>query len=231
MDERDTEVRRRIAEHELYTDHGPGLETLEQERIRGKELVHEFNATHPRDAEGRDRLLRELFASAGERIWVEPPLRVMYGSTVHVGDDVYANVGLTLVDDGEVHIGSRVMFAPHVTVVTTGHPVHPELRRDGSQFSAPVHIEDDVWIGTGATILPGVTVGEGSVVAAGAVVTGDVPARVVVAGVPARVLRRITDADREWRYRPPAQASRSGSPRSVAEWSGTGVDSDRGGRS
>lgn len=203
MDERDTEVRRRIAEQELYTDYGPGLETLEQERTRGKELVHEFNATHPRDAEGRDRLLRELFASAGERIWVEPPLRVMYGSTVHLGDDVYVNVGLTLVDDGEVHIGSRVMFAPNVTVVTTGHPVHPDLRRDGSQFSAPVHIEDDVWIGTGATILPGVTVGAGSVVAAGAVVTGNVPAGVVVAGVPARVVRAITDADRDWAYRAP----------------------------
>ncbi|HYQ73595.1 sugar O-acetyltransferase [Cellulomonas sp.] len=203
MDDREREVRRRMAEHEPYTDYGPGLEQLEEERTRGKELVHEFNASHPRDHEGRQKLLRELLGSVGERVWVEPPLRAMYGNRVHLGDDVYVNVGLTLVDDVEVHVGSRVMFAPNVTVITTGHPVHPDLRRDGTQFSAPVRIEDDVWIGAGATILPGVTVGEGSVVGAGAVVTGNVPPRTVVAGVPARVLREITDADLEFRYRPP----------------------------
>ena len=203
MDDREREVRRRMAEHEPYTDYGPGLEQLEEERTRGKELVHEFNASHPRDREGRQKLLRELLGSVGERVWVEPPLRAMYGNRVHLGDDVYVNVGLTLVDDVEVHVGSRVMFAPNVTVITTGHPVHPDLRRDGTQFSAPVRIEDDVWIGAGATILPGVTVGEGSVVGAGAVVTGNVPPRTVVGGVPARVLREITDADLEFRYRPP----------------------------
>ncbi|WP_203666685.1 sugar O-acetyltransferase [Cellulomonas pakistanensis] len=203
MDDREREVRRRMAEHELYTDYGPGLAALEEERVRGKELVHELNASHPRDAEGREKILRELLGSVGERVWVEPPLRVMYGNRVHLGDDVYVNVGLTLVDDVEVHVGSRVMLAPNVTVITTGHPVHPELRRDGSQFSAPVRIEDDVWVGAGATILPGVTIGAGSVVGAGAVVTGNVPPGVVVAGVPARVIREITDADREFRYRPP----------------------------
>lgn len=203
MDDREREVLRRMAAHELYTDYGPGLEALEEQRVRGKELVHELNASHPRDTAGREKILRELLGSVGERVWVEPPLRVMYGNRVHLGDDVYVNVGLTLVDDVEVHVGSRVMFAPNVTVITTGHPVHPELRRDGSQFSAPVRIEDDVWVGAGATILPGVTIGAGSVVGAGAVVTGNVPPGVVVAGVPARVLREITDADREFRYRPP----------------------------
>lgn len=203
MDDREREVLRRMDEHELYTDYGPGLEALEEQRARGKELVHEFNASHPRDTEAREKLLREMLGSVGERVWVEPPLRVMYGNRVHLGDDVYVNVGLTLVDDVEVHVGSRVMFAPNVTVITTGHPVHPELRRDGSQFSAPVRIEDDVWIGAGATILPGVTVGAGSVVGAGAVVTGNVPPHVVVAGIPARVVREITDEDREFRYRPP----------------------------
>ena len=91
---------------------------------------------------------------------------------------------------------------------STGHPVHPELRRDGSQFSAPVRIGDDVWIGAGAVLLPGVTVGRGSVVGAGSVVTADVPPMTVVAGTPARVLRAITDADREWSYRPPGTARR-----------------------
>lgn len=203
MDDREREVRRRMAAHELYTDYGPGLEELDEERVRGKELAHDFNATRPREAEERQRLLREMLGSVGERVWVEPPLRVMYGNRVHLGDDVFVNVNLTLVDDVDVHVGNRVMFAPNVTVTTTGHPVHPDLRRDGTQFSAPVHIEDDVWIGSGAVILPGVTIGRGSVVGAGAVVTANVPPDVVVGGTPARVIRAITDADREFRYRAP----------------------------
>ena len=203
MDQREREVRRRMACQELYTDSAPGLEALEEERVAGKELVHDFNATRPREVDERERLLRALLGRMGQRVWVEPPLRVSYGRHLHLGDDVYVNFGLTVVDDGEVHVGDRVMFAPNVTITATGHPVHPALRSDGTQFSAPVRIEDDVWIGAAAILLPGVVVGEGSVVAAGAVVTGNVPPRVVVAGVPARVVRSITDEDRHFTYRKP----------------------------
>ncbi|GGV63553.1 galactoside O-acetyltransferase [Streptomyces griseoloalbus] len=205
-DTAEREVRRRMADHELYTDSAPGLERLEEERFRGKELAAKYNGTGPRDQEARRSLLGELLGSVGHGVWIEPPLHVAYGRHVHLGDDVYVNFGLTLVDDVEVFVGDRVMVAPHVTISTTGHPVHPGLRRDGSQFSAPVRIEDDVWIGAGAVILPGVTVGRGSVVGAGSVVTADVPPMTVVAGTPARVLRQITDADREWTYRPPGTA-------------------------
>jgi len=203
MDAREHEVRRRMDAHELYTDAGEGLAALEEERIRGKELAHAYNATGPREGVERRRLLHELFESVGEGVWVEPPLHVAYGNRVRLGENVYVNFGLTLVDDVEVVIGDRVMIAPNVTISTTGHPVHPELRRDGTQFSAPVVIEDDVWIGAGAILLPGVVVGAGSVVAAGAVVTASVPPLVVVGGVPARVLRAIGDEDREWEYRAP----------------------------
>lgn len=111
----------------------------------------------------------------------------------------------TLVADVRITIGDRVLIAPHVTITTTGHPVHPDARADGSQFSAPVHIGDDVWIGSGAQIMPGLTIGRGSVVAAGAVVTRHVPEMVVVGGTPARIIRPITDADRNWSWREPAR--------------------------
>ncbi|BDZ42184.1 hypothetical protein GCM10025865_14830 [Paraoerskovia sediminicola] len=184
MDEREIEVRRRMVGHELYTDGGPGLDGLAQERLRARELAFDFAHTRPRDREGRARILAELLGSVGEGLWVEPPLQVSYGSTVTLGDDVFANSNLTLVDDVAITVGDRVMFAPNVTITTTGHPVHPDLRRDGTQFSAPVVVEDDVWIGTGAIVLPGVTIGHGSVVAAGSVVTTNVPPDVVVGGRP-----------------------------------------------
>ena len=169
----------------------------------GEELADEYNATRPRQTAERERLLRELFGSIGERVWVEPPLHVAYGNRVHVADDVYVNFNLTLVDDVEVYIGSRVMLAPNVTITTTGHPVHPDLRRDGSQFSAPVRIEDDVWISARRCAAAGRRDRRGIRGGAASVVTGDVPPGVVVAGSPARIIREITDADRDWTYRPP----------------------------
>ncbi|SDN14750.1 sugar O-acetyltransferase [Actinomyces ruminicola] len=203
MDPREAEVRRRMAAQELYVDEGPGLEALTDQRIHGKELAAEYNAASPRDAAGRRRLLEQIFGEIGEYVWVEPPLHVAYGIHTRVGSPVYANAGLQIIDDSPVTIGNRVMFGPRVMITTAGHPIHPDLRDHGRQFSAPVVIEDDVWIGGNVTILPGVTIGRGSVIAAGAVVNANVPPMVVAGGVPARVLRQITDADRDWSYRPP----------------------------
>lgn len=203
MDEREIEVRRRMANQELYKDTGPGLEALSEQRVRGKELAEEFNASSPRDMESRAALIREIFGSVKGEVWIEPRLHVAYGAHTHLGASVYANAGLTLIDDSEITVGDRVMFGPHVTISTAGHPLHPALRADGTQFSAPVVIEDDVWVGGNVSILPGVTIGRGSIVAAGAVVTSNVPEMCVVAGVPATIIRRLTDADREWTYRAP----------------------------
>lgn len=184
MDAREHEVRRRMDAHELYVDAGEGLEALEEERIRGKELAHAYNATGPREVDERRRLLHELFEAVGEGAWVEPPLHVAYGSRVRLGAHVYVNFGLTLVDDVEVVIGDRVMIAPNVTISTTGHPVHPELRRDGTQFSAPVVIEDDVWIGANCVLLDGALLRRGCVIGAGSLVRGEVAAYTVNAGNP-----------------------------------------------
>lgn len=188
-------VRAKMNTGEAYVDYGPGLAQLEAERVAGKEIAYDFNHTRPGEAARRVELLGQLFGSMGEMVWVEPPLSVSYGSHIHVGTHVYANFNLVLVDDADIFIGDRVMFAPNVTVSTAGHPLDPAERTEGTQFSLPVHIEDDVWIGSNVVIMPGVTIGAGSVIGAGAVVTKDIPAGVLAVGVPARVVRKVTKED------------------------------------
>ena len=201
------ELRRRMAAHEIYAESVPGFSALRAQQQLAKVREREFNLSGPADPERRQQILSELLGSAGDGLWIEPPLHVSYGTNIHFGDNVFVNVGFTAVDDVPITVGDRVMFAPHVTVTTTGHPVHPELRRGHEQFSAEVVIEDDVWVGSHAVILPGVRIGRGSVVGAGSIVTRDVPPMVVVAGSPARIIRAITDDDRAWTYRAPGQAT------------------------
>lgn len=118
-----------------------------------------------------------------------------------MGNLVYANFNLTLVDDAEIRIGSHCMFGPNVTIVTAGHPVEPGLRRQAIQFNMPVHIGENVWVGAGAVILPGVSIGNDSVIGAGSVVTKDIPANIVAVGNPCRVLREIGEHDRQFYYK------------------------------
>ncbi|WP_434584651.1 DapH/DapD/GlmU-related protein [Klebsiella sp. R390] len=186
--------RERLAGGYLYTDMGEGMP---EERLRGKMLTFEFNHTSPAEPEKRVSLIRQLMGSVGKNVWIEPPLHVAYGSQITLGDNFYANFNLVVVDDGKVIIGNNVMIAPNVTISTTGHPVDPTVRITGQQFSQTVTLEDNVWIGSGAVINPGVTIGRNSVIGAGSVVTKDIPADVVAAGVPCRVLRPIGEQDRQ----------------------------------
>ena len=196
------ETRRRLDTGELYVDFGPGLEALEEERVRGKELTERFNATTIRDPEGRAAIARELFHSFGEGSWLETPIYCAYGSHTSIGDGCWFNTGTTLIDDARILIGRGVLFGPHVTITTAGHPIDPDLRLTGAQFSATVTIGDRAWLGANVTVLPGVSIGEGAVVAAGSVVTRNVPPMTVVAGVPARVVRQVVPGE-ETAYRPP----------------------------
>lgn len=186
-------VRRRMEVGELYTDHCEGLP---EERRAGKELVYDYNLTRPAQETERAELLKQLFGSVGENCWIEPPIRVAYGSHTHIGNNFYGNFNFVVVDDATVTIGDNVMVAPNVTISTAGHPIAPEIRITGQQFSLPVTIEDNVWLGTGVIINPGVTIGRNSVIGAGSVVTKSIPANVVAAGVPCRVLREINEEDK-----------------------------------
>lgn len=165
------------------------------------ETLYDYNQTRPSEGEKRSNILNHLLASVGKNCYIEPPLRANWGCHTHLGDNVYANFNLTLVDDTHIYIGDHVMIGPNVTIATAGHPIDPELRRDIAQFNIPVQIGNNVWIGANSVVLPGVTIGENSVIGAGSVVTKDIPANVVAVGNPCRVLREIGEHDKEFYFR------------------------------
>lgn len=190
-------MRERIAMGELYTDMGEGLP---EERMRAKELAYDYNRTRPSNVAKRLALLHSIFGSVGENVWVEQGITVVYGTNTTIGNNCFINSNITLIDDYTISIGNGVAIAPNVTICATGHPVHHELRPHGVMYSLPVAIKDNVWIGTGVIICPGVTIGENSVIGAGSVVTKDIPANTIAVGNPCRVLREITDRDKEYYY-------------------------------
>lgn len=172
------------------------------EQLNYMELLYDYNATRPHEAEKRSELLKKMFGSIGQDCYIEPPLRANWaGKHVFMGNGVYANFNLTLVDDDNIYIGDHVMFGPNVTIATANHPINPQLRAKGFQYNKAVRIASNVWIGAGVIIVPGVSIGENSVIGAGSIVTRDIPANVVAVGNPCRVMREIGPRDREFFYK------------------------------
>lgn len=163
-----------------------------------QDMVMEYNNIPHVQPERRAGMLKKLFAEVGEGCYVETPFYAnMGGHHVHFGNYVYANYGLTLVDDTHIYVGDNTMFGPNVTIATAGHPIDPQLRERGLQYNMPVRIGKNCWLGAGVIVLPGVTVGDNVVVGAGSVVTKDIPSNVVAVGNPCRVLRKVGEHDRE----------------------------------
>ncbi len=184
---------------ELYL---PGDAAILEEQTMYLERLYDYNMTRPTEGEKREAMLRDMLAEVGKDCYIEPPFHAnMGGRNVHFGKCVYANFNLTMVDDTHIYVGDYTMFGPNVTVATAGHPILPELREKLYQFNMAVHIGKCCWIGAGAMILPGVTVGDGTVIGAGSVVTKDIPANVVAVGNPCRVLRKIGEYDKEYYYK------------------------------
>jgi len=180
----------------------PRDEELMAEQQMRLEKMYDFNATRPSEGEKRQQLMKEMLGSMGEGCYIEPPFRANWGGkNLHFGNHVYANFNLTCVDDAAIYVGNDVMFAPNVVITTTNHTINPELRKEMLQYVKPVRIGNCVWIGSGAIILPGVTIGDNTVIGAGSVVTKDIPANVVAVGNPCRVLREIGERDREFFYK------------------------------
>lgn len=166
-----------------------------------KDLMYEFNMSRPSEIELRQGLMKKMFGSVGENVWINQPLMLTVGSTVTIGDGTYINAGLTLIDDCRVTIGKGCLFGTNVTLCTTGHPIDPEERAKCTMYSFPITIGDGAWIGAGAIILPGIHIGKYAVIGAGSVVTKDVPDYTVAAGNPCRLLRKINEHDKEYYWR------------------------------
>ena len=182
--------------------YNPSDDSIMEEQVIYLEKMYDFNATRPSEMEKRRVLMKEMLGDVGENCYIEPPFHANWGGKhVHMGNNVYANFGLTCVDDADIYIGDKVMFGPNVVIATANHPINAELREKAYQYNKEVHIGNNVWIGAGAVIVPGVTIGDNSVIGAGSIVTKDIPANVVAVGNPCRVLREIGEYDRKYFYK------------------------------
>ena len=183
--------------------YNPGDEALFRQQLDCLEKQYDYNLTRPHEQAKRAEMLRAMFAEVGENCYIEPPLHANWGGHhVHLGRQVYANFGLTLVDDTHIFIGDYTMLGPNVVIATAGHPILPELRGERAlQYNLPVRIGKNCWLGAGVIVMPGVTIGENSVIGAGSVVTRDIPPNVVAVGSPCRVLRPIGEHDRAYYWR------------------------------
>lgn len=169
----------------------------EHKSIHGKMIAQQINQVPIENTAEIVRLERTLFGKAGQNLYVNPPINVDYGCHITVGDNFYANMDCIFLDVNRVTIGNNVMVGPRVGFYTAGHPIVADIRIEDLEFGSPIVVEDNVWIGGSAVILPGVTIGKNAIVGAGAVVTKDVPANSIVGGNPAKVIRMINDQDRQ----------------------------------
>lgn len=180
--------RERMLAGELYIADDPESERLHR---RGMQLADAYHRAEVTGDPGARELLADLLGTLGEGAHINPPLFVDYGENIHIGARTFVNYNLTALDVARITIGEDCQIGPNVQLLTPTHPIDPEPRRDKLEAAEPIVLEDNVWLGGGVIVCPGVTIGENSVIGAGAVVTKDIPANVVAVGNPARVIRSI----------------------------------------
>lgn len=168
---------------------------LVQERDRAKGVVYAYNNLPPSAMEERTQLLKQFLGSTRQQLLIEQPFSCDYGYNIHVGENFYANTGCTILDGAKVTFGDNVLLAPNVSIYTAGHPVNVARRMAGWEYAYPVTIGHNVWIGGNVVILPGVSIGDNTIIGGGSVVTKDIPANVIAVGNPCKVLRALTEEE------------------------------------
>ena len=177
------------------------LDGLSEECMENKKRIYQYNLLAPDAVEEQEKLIKTILGKTGKYVHIEAPFHCDYGYNIEVGENFFANYNLTVLDVGLVRIGNNAQIAPNVSIYTAGHPVHPDSRNSGYEYGIAVTIGNNVWIGGNAVIMPGVTIGDNVVIGAGSIVTRDLPSNVIAAGNPCRVIREITDADRDFYYK------------------------------
>lgn len=182
--------------------YNPADDSIMEMQLKCLDKLYDFNMTRPAELSEREEMLKGMFAEIGENCYIEPPLHSNWGGKhVHFGNNVYANFGLTLVDDTHIYVGDGTMIGPNCVIATAGHPILPELREKQYQFNMPVHIGKNCWLGAGVLVMPGVTIGDNSVIGAGSVVTKDIPENVIAVGNPCKILREINEHDKIYYFK------------------------------
>ncbi len=174
---------------ELYTAIDDELMAMHN---KAQELLYLFNSSRPSQTAERENIIKKLFGSVGAHSVVKPPFFCDYGNNIFAGDKLFINYDCVIIDCNKVYLGDNILIAPKVQIYTTNHPFEPELRRNDLEMALPVRIGDDVWIGGGAIICPGVEIGAGTTIGAGSVVTKSIPPNVFAAGNPCRVIRSLS---------------------------------------
>ncbi len=174
---------------------------LGKERLKAREVTFEFNGLAPKQIKQRKQLIKQLFGKTDNMFYIEPPFRCDYGYNIVIGNHFYSNFNLTILDCAKVSIGNYVFIGPNVSFYTAGHPMHADLRNQNYEWAQPITIGDDVWVGGNVVINPGVSVGNNTVIGSGSVVTKDIPSNVFAAGNPCKVIRTITEADKDFYYK------------------------------
>lgn len=174
---------------------------LSKERVKAREIVFEFNNLAPKFIKQRKELLKRLFGKTEKMFYVEPPFRCDYGYNITIGNNFYANFNLVILDGAKVKIGDNVFIGPNVAMYTTGHPIHPHLRDQNYEWAQEINIGNSVWIGGNVVINPGIKIGSNAVIGSGSVITKDIPENVFAAGNPCKVIRLITDEDKDFYYK------------------------------
>ena len=177
------------------------MDGLEEERIENRKRIYEYNNLPPEQWDRKTELLKNILGKTGENVHINAPFHCDYGYNIEVGENFFANYNLIILDVAKVKIGDNAQIAPNVSIYTAGHPIHPDSRNSGYEYGIDVTIGDNVWIGGNVCIMPGVTIGNNVVIGAGSVVTKDLPDNVIAIGNPCRIIREITEADRDFYYK------------------------------
>lgn len=177
------------------------LDGLKEERIENAKRIYEYNNLPPERWDERNNLIKKILGKTGENIDIQAPFHCDYGYNIEVGENFFANYNLVILDVGKVRIGNNAQIAPNVSIYTAGHPIHPDSRNSGYEYGIDITIGDNVWIGGNTCIMPGVKIGKNVVIGAGSVVTKDIPDDVIAFGNPCKVVRKITENDRNYYFR------------------------------